>query len=497
MAALVPSLLLLAGIAYAPLLGYELSTGDTWPLLFGTRLESWRDIPGFFTSRLLSGTSFPGDFYRPVALLSFAVDQWLWGADPRGFYLTNIFIHGASAALVYVAGRGLTFSVTVSVSAAALFVVHPLAIEVVPSIARRQDMLACLFSLSSIVAFIRWRTSERDGWLVVACIACLAALSSKEIAIFTPVVSGLCLLLLGHPGARRSTCSVWVRFFVAHAAALSIYLGARALVVGSVDGYGDRFDLERSIGIAVSALQQMFLGQGGRALASVPGVGFDDRLIARSLALVLIIFVLASAWSGRARSDGRARAIVSIWLMLPLAVCIATNTYASRSLYSSLPPVCLLLAHTIGGLRPARSHERTGAGGHLLGLGAAAIVLVLTFYSPLFHRYDHWRHGSDAFAAMRLAIEAEIGCEDLAGVDVVNLYGASSFRRYYKSRLPAARSVSYFRRYVIASLFEQRGCPVRIGTIEFVERDPRRSELPTVTSRRSGARLDLLLSMPP
>ena len=497
MLALLPLLVLLAGIAYAPLLGYEMSTGDTWPLLFGTRVESWRDVAGFFTSRLLSGTSFPGDFYRPVALLSFAADQWLWGSDPRGFYLVNIAVHGGCAALVYVVGRGLSFNVVVSASAAALFVVHPLAIEVVPSIARRQDLLACLFSLASIVAFMRWRASERDRWLVFSCIAYFAALSSKEIAIFTPAVSGLCLLLLDRSSERGSALSVRVRFVVGHALALSVYLGARAAVVGTIDGYGDRFGLERSIGIAVSALQQMFLAQGGQALASVASAEVDARLIARLLAFALVILVLSWACGGRARTDGRARAIVSIWALLPLAVCIATNTFSSRSLYSALPPVCLLLAHALDALRPARHRDRPGAGGYLLGLSAAVIVFVLVASSPLFHRYDHWRHGSDAFAAMWLAIDEEIGCETLADIDVVNLYGASSFKRHHESRFPAARSVSYFRRYVLAALFEQRGCPVRIGTIEFVERDPRRGDVPIVTSRRSGARLDVFLSMPP
>src|SRR5258705_13981451 len=41
-----------------------------------------------------------GSYYRPLVMLSFAVDRTLWGPLPAGFHLTNVLLHVAVAVLL-------------------------------------------------------------------------------------------------------------------------------------------------------------------------------------------------------------------------------------------------------------------------------------------------------------------------------------------------------------------------------------------------------------
>ena len=67
--------------------------------------------------------------YAPLHLLSYAIDFSIWGLSPKGFHLTNIALHSANAALVFILVRRLTKDGFASFAAAALFAFHPLNVE--------------------------------------------------------------------------------------------------------------------------------------------------------------------------------------------------------------------------------------------------------------------------------------------------------------------------------------------------------------------------------
>lgn len=153
----------------------------------------------------LRHTLFDGPTARPVAYLSFALDHWAHGLDPRGFRAVNIAILVVSALLVARLARVLLARLRPRVAegaergiawlAALLFVAHPLQIQTTTYIVQRMTGLAVLFTLAALLAFVRARESGPRGgrwrWGALSLVLWLAAVGSKEIAVTGPVAAWL------------------------------------------------------------------------------------------------------------------------------------------------------------------------------------------------------------------------------------------------------------------------------------------------------------------
>src|SRR5882724_7299237 len=138
----------------------------------------WANIRWMFTTAHLG-------HYIPVTWLTLGLDYVLRGMNPWGYHLTSILLHAANALLFYLlayrvldlgfappspdpthslAGtedpdvgqrRGPGGLVLGAVAAALLFSVHPLRVESVAWITERRDLLAGLFSILAVLAYLR------------------------------------------------------------------------------------------------------------------------------------------------------------------------------------------------------------------------------------------------------------------------------------------------------------------------------------------------------
>lgn len=492
-------------LVYRRIFDYPMSTGDTWALLIGSRVAEWRDLIALFTTRLLDGTNFGGDFYRPVALLSYAIDQSLWGERSAGLYLTNVLVHGASAGLTSALAWRTTGNRAIALAAGLLMVLHPLAIEVVPSVARRQDLLAGLFALLTLAAVIRWSDLGRRRWLLAAAVAFAAGLASKEIAVFAPLVALAWLAIDERVPTGRERARRIVIVTVALGTALGLYLVARALVIEGYEGYGVR-DHVWNLGGRISIYaNQLFAPQGWTAL-------FGGEPVSRGVTSVAIgAFVAITIRTAPDRRVTRLRAWLAFWAIGPMLVCVATGTFSYRSIYSGLPPVCLLLADVA--IRGIAIREVAGAAprGRASAAGVTALValvfaLPLVAFSPLFHAYPHWRASAEAFedvfaqvdralvdvrradAATGLGRAAADGVEPLRRLELV---GLPRFGRDFRPRLPSARSVSYYHRYVWNVRLQDSGHDVRVAKMHFEDRSGTSVRSRTPSIERTGDRLTI------
>jgi tetratricopeptide (TPR) repeat protein len=137
---------------------------------------------------------------RPVLNASFALNYALTGASVAGFHVTNILIHVLAALtlwgvlrrtldLPYFRNRFEGSSGLVAWIASALWALHPLQTESVTYTAQRAESLVGLFYLLTLYAFIRSRKAgARRGWSLLAWIACLAGMGSKEVMATAPVI---------------------------------------------------------------------------------------------------------------------------------------------------------------------------------------------------------------------------------------------------------------------------------------------------------------------
>jgi len=139
---------------------------------------------------------------RPLLNLSFAVNRALLGPAPASYRVVNDAIHWANAVLLFLLVEGLLAGSTVAgslrnqrmaiaLTAAVLWIVHPICVGAVTYIAQRAESLAAFGILLSIS--LAWRGiagGTNSGWgmvpLVVAS-ACSGAV--KETAVVIPLVT--------------------------------------------------------------------------------------------------------------------------------------------------------------------------------------------------------------------------------------------------------------------------------------------------------------------
>ena len=134
--------------------------------------------------------------YRPISLMSFAIDYGLFGDDPHAGHVVNTLFYGMLCCLLFFVLLKLFPERTpwMAFLITALFVVHPVHTEVVANIKSRDEMLAMVFGLLAILAFLKVLDADRKKVLNALLVVVLLILSffSRENGI---VFSGLLLLI--------------------------------------------------------------------------------------------------------------------------------------------------------------------------------------------------------------------------------------------------------------------------------------------------------------
>jgi tetratricopeptide (TPR) repeat protein len=115
------------------------------------------------------------------------LDYRLWGERPFGFHLTNLLLHMLATALVYFAARAWTRANDAALVAAFVFAVHPLHVEAIASIANRKDVLALIFGLGALLAWLRVRPAL-PRWLATGGLLALGLLSKEVALVGLPVI---------------------------------------------------------------------------------------------------------------------------------------------------------------------------------------------------------------------------------------------------------------------------------------------------------------------
>ena len=190
-------LVALATLAYSNSfgIGFPFDNGPlilTDPRVHGVSLAH---IKAMLATTYWFGT-FESGLYRPLTTLSYALNYRVLGnaGEPFGYHVFNLTVHIANAILVYLLGLHLFRKFRLAILAAALWVLHPIATEVVTNIAGRADGLSTMGVLGSLLLYIR--STQEPGkrklrWLGAMMISLLVAVFSKESGI---VALGLMVL---------------------------------------------------------------------------------------------------------------------------------------------------------------------------------------------------------------------------------------------------------------------------------------------------------------
>lgn len=123
--------------------------------------------------------------YRPITLLTFAFDYQLSGGKPSFFHFMNLVYFTLLCFVLFLFVRRLfyNYSILVPFLITLLFSVHPIHVEVVANIKSRDEILALLFCLISMIQLIKFYQLGKWKYLFLTILFFLFGFLSKENAV--------------------------------------------------------------------------------------------------------------------------------------------------------------------------------------------------------------------------------------------------------------------------------------------------------------------------
>ena len=446
--------------AYYPMTSYGYTASDTLPLIITSRVESLSDLIDVISRPLLDDDiSFPNRFYRPVSVVSFSIDYAIWKLNAFGYHFTDLILHVLSALLVCKIARIYFNDFRIAVAAASLFSIHPLMVEVVPAIARRQDTLSGLFLFASLYLFLRWFQEGRSRHVLVGSVICtVLATASKELSGYLPVVLVLHCLLFADDEHRVGRSKLALQVGVLYSLSIGAYLGLRFLVLGGIGGYQISITHWEVKYLIATYLPNFFYPQDFLSAQGVLSLTAESVLINGLIVVALLYFLRLAIHQGTSKEY----VLLVSWLFLPLLVQVLTRTYSLRSSYTAIAPFSMLLS---GASFQAVGHWIGGTHGNLWRRYASGLcsvlLLVLTLsiiaYSPLFHSYSHWQDSSKSVLNVLNQTSEIIHSHDTSGVSSLTLHHVPSLKDYYHDRVPRVKSVTYLYPWTVNAWLKHEG----------------------------------------
>jgi len=132
--------------------------------------------------------------WAPITSISYMLDYQLYGLNPKGYLLTNVFFHIANSLLLFLILFRMTGAIWQSAFVAVVFALHPLNVESVAWVAERKNVLSNFFLLLTIWAYIRYAEKPTTKRYSLVFLLFAFGLMSKSMVVTLPFV----LLLLDY-----------------------------------------------------------------------------------------------------------------------------------------------------------------------------------------------------------------------------------------------------------------------------------------------------------
>lgn len=222
---------LLAILIFANSLKNDFVWDDRELIVDNPAVHGLSEVSNFFTDHFWSESRQPSaqGYYRPLILISYALDYSIWKLNPLGFHLTNILWHALASALLCLIVMKFTSSNFASLLAGSLFAVHPAHVESVAFVSGRTDIIATALALLSAVVFFGGTHEKRSVLRLALSILCFGlALLAKEVAAVLPL-----LLLIGDAVlTKRHGVRLRFSYHAGHWLILALYLVGRFGLLG-------------------------------------------------------------------------------------------------------------------------------------------------------------------------------------------------------------------------------------------------------------------------
>ena len=178
---------------------YHSIRNNTW-------LISLKNLPRFFTDPTSFSARPRAAMYRPLLLLSYALDYKIYQWRVWGWHLTNLVLHFINSLLVWALVRRIFKDETLAWLSMLIYAFHPIAGELVNYVNCRSSILLSFFLLSALYATSRVISAEgraRVLWIILANLLFLLGILSKESAATFPAIAFLYLWIFYTKDMRK------------------------------------------------------------------------------------------------------------------------------------------------------------------------------------------------------------------------------------------------------------------------------------------------------
>ncbi|MFO0788759.1 MAG: tetratricopeptide repeat protein [Pirellulales bacterium] len=363
---------------------------------------------------------------RPLVNLSFALNYAFGGVSPFGYHVVNVLFHFLNSLLLwsiirrtlllpYFAGRFNTSASWLALITALLWALHPLQTETVTYVTQRTELMVIFFYLATLFCAIRYwsapeilprssgegagegglpptadehtpafgnRADDRNAWLLLAILASLAGMASKEIMVSAPVIVLLFDRLFISGSLWQALRRSWPLYLGLAATWTLLILLNSGRPRGSSAGFHIGIPLQSWWYTQCEILVRYYL-----KLVVWPApllvhyeLPYRDTLAAAWMYVipVAIIAILAIVLLLRNTLAGFLLAFFAAILAPTFIVPIGTEMAAERRMY--LPLAVILVSLVVGGyalLRNRREHRRTSRQSAATPRSSAAATLAL------------------------------------------------------------------------------------------------------------------------
>ncbi len=155
--------------------------------------QGFEGIPALLSKHFFAGyygdkeIFLPGGRYRPLSLVTYAIEYQVSGENPHLNHFVNVLLYALTGCVLFSFLRRLfnqnrseKWYLSVPLVAVLLFLAHPVHTEVVANIKGRDEILSLLGSLLSGVFYLKYLAHRRWKYLVYIFLCFLMAVFSKE-----------------------------------------------------------------------------------------------------------------------------------------------------------------------------------------------------------------------------------------------------------------------------------------------------------------------------
>ncbi len=171
-----------------------------------------KGIPEILTTDLMSGYSAKENLlseprYRPLSIVVFAIEYEMFGANPFVSHLMNVLLFALLVLLLFKLLREHIFKDQhqyLAFFTCLLFSVHPIHTEVIANVKSRDELIAYIFLVSSLIALVKY-VDKRSVWMLVIGLLCFfLALLTRESAVTFIAVFPVILYFFYNQSIKKS-----------------------------------------------------------------------------------------------------------------------------------------------------------------------------------------------------------------------------------------------------------------------------------------------------